>query len=907
MNNSRSNESLNNAFANVVGQVISLLVKFIVRIYFIKKLGDIYLSINGLFLNIISVLSIAELGIGFAIGYSMYKPLSQKDTNKVNQLLYFYKTVYRIIGVIVFCVGICLLPFLKYLVQPENMVDDIFIIFMLFLLRSCMSYWLLSYRSTLINADQKSYKTKKFSYLTDILCAICEIISLIFCQSFVVYLLISIFFLILNNIITGTYIAKLYPYIKNKPQGKLSKEEKKVLFKNIYSVALYKISGTIYTSSDSIIIAASTVLPFVLVGYYSNYTLIFTAISGLISAIVSSTSASIGNFNVTESAERKRELFNRLNFVNFWIYGVFAICSFALINPFISILYGSARTLDIFIVLTITINFLMDGLGGTVIRFKDSCGMFVKGRFRPIFSAILNIVFSIALIYPFGLAGVMLGTILSRLCTTFWYDTQLIYKNVFNHSAKEYYLKYLFQFFFTCLVGATVWFGMSFITITNIFQWVLWGIILFVFTNAIFFVCFRKTKNYQFIKEKVFSYVVNIMKKVKKIVFAIIYKLFVRPIKKIAKKFRKIPYILLDSQIITMDEHLLKFYESIKDRNYKIKVAYFGPNKKGKTVLDPQRAIAQGFDKKMVIKNKISYIFQSPDILVQADNSPSRAKFFDCKKINIGHGGSPTVNDKTDSGLPYIYGESARYKGKVLYDVFLEANKEVIPDIESIDPKLKNRIWFSGNKFIAKYEENKNKQSEFKKQLSIDNNKKTIMIIGSWGPNSLFHKLGKSLFEEIKELLQTNKYAFILSIHPREYTDFKDGNEPFGKYVDELSSFGAIIRKPGEDALPYIAASDLVFCDYSSMLEEAIMCEKDIVLSAFNSSALYRKAPAVILQDKIPVITDSKDLKTLIKNKYKEEYKKHILDFKKQSFASNDFYKEVCIKAVEYLLGNIKI
>ena len=501
----RSQNTIKNSLVNTIGQVVMTVVHFFVRMIFIRKLGDVYQSINGLFTNILSMLSLAELGLDIAICYSLYKPLADKDENKINQYMSLYKKIYRLIGFIVLALGLIVMPFLKHLVGEEYMVKEIYIIFILFLAKSCVSYWLFSYRSTLIQADQKKYKLQRFNYLFEFLSSMLQVAVLILFKSFIGYLVIAIVFTICRNFFIGYYIKKLYPFIKNKPEGKLSSEEKKALFKNVYGASLFKVSGTIYNSSDSIIIAASA-LSFVTVGYYSNYMLVFSSLTTLIARLINSTSASIGNFNVTETIARKKKLYNIISFANFWIYGVIAICCVALIDPFVSIFFTSRSVLDPLTVLLLIANFVLGGLIDAVILFKDACGLFYKGRFRPILSTIFNVFFSILLVKPLGLAGIILGTIISRILSTFWYDPILVYKYVFKRSLFDFYARYLFQFLFVCAVGTGFYFLAKLFTITTIWSWILAGVCYFALANLVFLLCFFWTKEFKFIKNKVFSF-----------------------------------------------------------------------------------------------------------------------------------------------------------------------------------------------------------------------------------------------------------------------------------------------------------------------------------------------------------------------------------------------------------------
>lgn len=509
----RSEDSIKNSLVNTFGQLLTILFQFILRMVFIRKLGDTYLSINSLFTNILSMLSIAELGLEFAICYSMYKPLAEKDLNKTNMLLHWFKKVYKIIGTIIFVAGLALMPFLHLLMDETAMIDEIYLIFLLYILKTCVSYWLYSYRLTIIQADQKRYKLQKYSYLISICNSLVQLLILLLFQSFIAYLSCALIFTIIDSLFIGIYVGKKYPFIKNKPEGTLSKEEKKSLFRNVYGASLYKICNIIYKSSDTIIIAAASTISFAVVGYYSNYMLIFNSLTGIISKLLNSTSASIGNFNVTESPEHKKSLFDSLSFVNFWIYGVVAICCLCLIDPFISIFFNARCVLDFKVVLLMLTNFLLMGLFETILTFKDSCGLFYKGRFRPLISVILNIVFSVILMQFMGLTGILLGTLLSFLLSTFIYDPQLIYKNVFKRNVLSYYAKLLLQVGFIGIVGALCYLLISQFAITNVFTWILGGILIFIISNLCFWICFRWTKEFKYLKTKIISFLKELRKR----------------------------------------------------------------------------------------------------------------------------------------------------------------------------------------------------------------------------------------------------------------------------------------------------------------------------------------------------------------------------------------------------------
>ena len=383
------------------------------------------------------------------------------------------------------------------------------------------------------------------------------------------------------------------------------------------------------------------------------------------------------------------------------------------------------------------------------------------------------------------------------------------------------------------------------------------------------------------------------MKKLVKKVLSVIAIIIKKPI----MKLRRTKKIVLYSHFITMDSHLMKYYDAIKDLNYNIKFVFFNYKK-----IDKERYKKLGINPKKVIKSKLTYLLSSPNVIVIADLNINYEFVFPCKTIFLGHGGSPTVNDYSGRDVPYPYGKnSVDKKGNPKYSIYYEANKYIIPIIEK-NFNFKNKLIFTGNKYCETYDQNNANREKYRKELDISDNQKAIFIIGSWNKESLFHKLGKEFLDEIKKLAKMSEYKFIVSIHPREYIKYSDDVEPMGPYINELEKYGVIVKKPGTDMSPYIVSADLILCDYTGVLEECIICNKDIVLSAFECTNLYSESIGVRLGNKISRITNAKELLAIISTPYNEKYRKYINDIKSEVYAPKNYYNNICISTTQELL-----
>lgn len=494
----RTVNSLKNIITGVSGQLLMIILQFASRTVFIYILGIEYLGISGLFTNILQVLNMTELGIGTAIVYSLYKPLAENDTKKVLVILGFLKKAYFIVGLVIAGLGLVLMPFLPYIIKDTNDLVNINVIYLLYLLQSVLSYWFFAYKTLLLQADQKKYIANSVRYLITVLTVLAQIVILIWLKSFMIYIVIGIIFNVIINFVISRKVDKLYPYI-NKPNKEefLSENERRQIFKNLFGVSVYKINSVVLRSTDSIVI--SSFIGIATVGIYSNYQLIVSTLITLAKMIFSSFTASVGNLFVLESKGKNIFIFRCLSFVGFWLYGFCAICLWILFNPFITLWVGSEYLLEKYIVLAIVINFLMDGYQQVVISYKDACGLFWQGKYRPVATAILNIIISIVLAPRMGVAGVLLGTIISRFLTTWWFEPWMVHKYAFDTSSKSYFFRYMGFSFLIVITAAVVQVASLPFSDNTWLNFILKMVLCCLIPNGVFFILFRKTEEYRYL------------------------------------------------------------------------------------------------------------------------------------------------------------------------------------------------------------------------------------------------------------------------------------------------------------------------------------------------------------------------------------------------------------------------
>lgn len=494
----RLNNSLKNSFTSLISSLLSMLLGFISQVFFIKILGAEYLGLNGLFTNILTILSFFELGIGNAIVFHLYKPIAKQDYKKINILMNFYKKAYTIISVIVFFTGLTFIPFLDKIVGTITIDININIIYILFLINTVSSY-LLIYKRNLIYANQKNYISNIIHIIYLIVMNLLQILLLYLTKNYYIYLIIKIICQILENIINGIIASKIYPFLKEKTSEKLDEETKKDVYKKVKALIFHKIGTVFVNGTDNIII--SNKLGITIVGIYSNYSLIMSSLNNLLGHVISATTASVGNLLVSDN-NNKFNVFKKIRFINFILSSFSAICFFIIIEPFIKMCFGENFILSKITLIVLVINNFQCTMRSTYNTFKDSAGIWYEDKFIPIIESIINIIFSLILVKNYGLMGVFLGTFISSLVLWGYSYPKYVYKKLFNRKYSSYLKETLYYFILFLLLLQISNIITKYITIENIIVNLLISIVLAILITSIYiYIMFRTNEDYNYYKK----------------------------------------------------------------------------------------------------------------------------------------------------------------------------------------------------------------------------------------------------------------------------------------------------------------------------------------------------------------------------------------------------------------------
>ena len=436
---SRTEYSVMNTSVAFVAQVSAILMGFFTRVVFTRMLSEGYVGINGLFTDILNILSLSELGVGTAITYALYVPIAKGDIKKQQILMRMFRTFYRMTALFVMAAGLCLIPFLDILMKDRPDVDHLVVIYLLYLLNSVVSY-LLIYKKTLVDAHQMNYITvlnhNGFLVLQDI----CQIIVLLLTRNFILFLIVAVVCTMSGNICMSRKADRLFPYLKEPCKERLLQEERRDIFKNVKAMLMHKIGNVVVNNTDNLLI--SSFVGVVTAGIYSNYYLIIGSVRQVLDQAMLGVAASVGNLGVTEEKEKVGQIFDRLFFIGYWLFGFAGICLLELLNPFVELAFGERYLFRKEIVLILCINFCINGMRRAVLIFKESMGLFWYDRYKAVVEAVLNLVISVLLVAKFGVAGIFAGTFCSTVLTSVWVEPYVIYKYRLEKPVTEFFTKY---------------------------------------------------------------------------------------------------------------------------------------------------------------------------------------------------------------------------------------------------------------------------------------------------------------------------------------------------------------------------------------------------------------------------------------------------------------------------------
>jgi O-antigen/teichoic acid export membrane protein len=503
---SRARNSTINIATGFGSQFLVALLRFVTRTVFIYTLGKEYLGISGYFTDILSMLSLTELGLDTAINFKLYKPLAEGDDKRVRMLMKFYRQAYQVIGASIFLIGLCLIPFLPRLIKDYDNLAKLNInaalIFLLYLLKSASSYLFFAYRSAVVKANQKRYLLDIAGYGMTILMNVVQIAVLCWFRDYLLYTAVAIIVTVLTNFINAVIAKHYYPQFFIPEPDSLSREEVLGLFKDCGALFLFKVNAVVLKATDNMVLGYFIGL--VMVGLYSNYLILYTTLRNFLDKFYAAIRASVGNLFAVSDIPTKYRFFETMNYLTVILYGTaaagLAVCANELIHAWIGTDYVVAQPLAILV----GIEILFYGLKSNLGQIRTVSGLFRQMWYRPVIGAATNVILSVIFVQFWGISGVILGTICSDILSNFALDPKIIYKHGFNNYQPvwKYYRKNLIYFMVLAAVcAADMWICGTVFTGHGWFSVIVHSMIVAVTVPAVFVLLFWKTRECQYLAQ----------------------------------------------------------------------------------------------------------------------------------------------------------------------------------------------------------------------------------------------------------------------------------------------------------------------------------------------------------------------------------------------------------------------
>lgn len=483
---------LNTAFG-IATRLVALIANFAIRTVFINYLGIEYTGVSAVFTDILTILSFAELGIGSAITYSLYKPIEEKDYRQIASIMHLYKQAYRCIAIAVLVIGLLLLPFINVIIPNHpNITEDLRLIFLLYVINSATSY-LLIYKSSLLVAGQLGYFQSITNIVFYIAKATVQVIIIICFREFIVFLLVEILFNLLNNIAVSHVANRRFPDVVNFSNDRLTTIQVKAIFKNVKALSIYRICGVLTNGLTSMLI--SVLVSIEMVGYVSNYTLIINQIYIFTLQFFNAATASIGNLAASKDKDRQEEIFNKLFFFASMFFCVSSVGLFSVLNDFVTKIWlGEKYQISITIIALLCVDFYLKGMATIFNTFRNANGLFRQGQYRPVVMVSLNIIGAFILHKYIGVVGIFVSLVVSRIITQTWFDPLILYRHIFKGGYWSF-LKGMLLWVSTLLVsGILSYIINSRITLENVYvNFILHGVLAVLITGLITMLLFSHT------------------------------------------------------------------------------------------------------------------------------------------------------------------------------------------------------------------------------------------------------------------------------------------------------------------------------------------------------------------------------------------------------------------------------
>ena len=450
----RTENTVRNTAWGAVYRVIALIGPFIIKTIIIKKIGMAYSGLNTLFNSILTVLNLANLGFSSSLVYTMYEAVAREDNDAICAMVNFFRKVYRIIGIVILCMGLAVMPFLPALVGEECPPGaNLYIMFSLYLSATVLDYVLFGYVNAIFSAYQREDTRLKIMVVRYVVQYLLQIVILGVFENYYAYL-VTLPLMVIPNSLANYYAAKKqYPQIRC--VGTPSKEVKRSMYHRVRTLFGHTVGNTLLVNVDSILL--SSFLGLSVQALYSNYFYILTAVNGVVEIITNGSRAGIGNKLIVDTEEENHRLFLSMSYGWIALIGMCATCMLCLYQPFIGgVWIGPKGLMDSRFVVFMVLFFYTWMFRVMQLTYRDAAGLWTKDWAKPIVAMCVKLIFSVILVQALNDAiGVIIPTIFVMVFVYFPWEAQVLYKHLF-HRDWTVYLKKVVSYTLLNLIGAVI-------------------------------------------------------------------------------------------------------------------------------------------------------------------------------------------------------------------------------------------------------------------------------------------------------------------------------------------------------------------------------------------------------------------------------------------------------------------
>ncbi len=490
----RTKNTIKNVKIGLFLKIFQMIVPFLMRTAMIYFMGVQYLGLNSLFASILQVLNLAELGVGNAMVFSMYKPIAEDNTKTICALMVLYRKYYRLIGLVIGIVGLLLTPVVPMLISgaiPDEL--NVYVLYLLNLGATVLTYWLFAYKNCLLQAHQRVDVASLITMATYALQGVVQLVILLMYKNYYLYVIVALATQAINNVVTALVTTKMYPHYR--PKGTLDKAEVAGINQKIRDLFTGKIGTVVLKSSDSIIISAF--LGLTVLAVYQNYYFIVASVIAVIEILLSSMMAGLGNSYILESKEKNYKDLEKFSFMFLWLIGVCTCCFLGMYQPFMELWTGKEFMLEFGAVICFAAYFFVYTLNRLLNVYKDAAGLWHEDRLRPLVTAMVNLLLNLLMVKDWGVYGVLLSTVLSMVFVGMPWVIHNLFHLFFDRSMmRSYIIQVLRQFLLTAISGLLVSLLCAQICVTPWLRLLICAAVSCVIPNVLFFICLRKEEQF---------------------------------------------------------------------------------------------------------------------------------------------------------------------------------------------------------------------------------------------------------------------------------------------------------------------------------------------------------------------------------------------------------------------------